>query len=111
MASLVDEDAELLREWLARGAEWNIPVTERVYCGSRECGLWCRPEHIDAAQGEAQCPAGHWTCVICRGPQHEGSQCPQDRDLLRTNELAEEEGWQRCYGCGAYVEHQEACQQ
>lgn len=29
---------------------------------------------------------------------------------MRTDELAEQEGWKRCYGCHAYVEHGEACQ-
>lgn len=106
-----DTAEELLRTWRARCAEWSIPAAERVYCGWEHCGLWCRPEDVSAARGEARCPADHETCLICRGRRHEGNQCPQDRDLLRTNELAEEEGWQRCYGCGAYVEHREACQQ
>lgn len=30
--------------------------------------------------------------------------------MLRTEELAEEEGWRRCHGCRAYVEHRDACQ-
>ncbi|RYP13332.1 hypothetical protein DL765_006922 [Monosporascus sp. GIB2] len=108
---LLGVDGELQRQWRLRGAEWNIPVSERVYCSEPSCSIWCRPDEINAALGAARCSHGHWTCTICRGPQHDAAEaCPQDRDLLRTNELAEEEGWKRCHGCGAYVEHREACQ-
>ncbi|RYP05461.1 hypothetical protein DL764_003810 [Monosporascus ibericus] len=108
---LLGVDGELQRQWHLRGAEWNVPVGERVYCSEPSCSTWCPPDHINAALGAARCSQGHWTCTICRGPQHDGAEaCPQDRDLQRTNELAEEEGWKRCYGCGAYVEHREACQ-
>ncbi|RYP91306.1 hypothetical protein DL770_002540 [Monosporascus sp. CRB-9-2] len=108
---LLGADGELQRRWCLRGAEWNIPVGERVYCSERSCSIWCPPDWINAAYGTARCSQGHWTCTICRGPQHDAAEaCPQDRDLLRTNELAEEEGWKRCHGCGAYVEHRDACQ-
>ncbi|RYP64475.1 hypothetical protein DL769_006668 [Monosporascus sp. CRB-8-3] len=108
---LLGVDGELQRQWRLRGAEWNLPVGERVYCSEPSCSVWCRPDQINAARGTARCSRGHWTCTICRGPQHDAAEaCPQDRDLLRTNELAEEEGWKRCHGCGAYVEHREACQ-
>ncbi|RYP74400.1 hypothetical protein DL771_003067 [Monosporascus sp. 5C6A] len=108
---LLGVNGKLQRQWRLRGAEWNIPVGERVYCGQRSCSIWCRPDQVIAARGTARCSQGHWTCTICRGPQHGAAEaCPQDRDLLRTNELAEEEGWKRCHGCGAYVEHREACQ-
>lgn len=29
--------------------------------------------------------------------------------MMRTDELAEQEGWRRCYSCNVYVEHSEAC--
>ena len=105
-------DADLLRTWHARRAEWSTPVADRIYCSNRSCGQWCRPGRLDRARGIARCPAGHRTCAICRGPQHDGGRgaCPQDRDLQQTTALAEEEGWKRCHGCGAYVEHREACQ-
>lgn len=47
---------------------------------------------------------------MCRGPAHDGQDCPLDRDMNLTNQLAEEEGWKRCYNCQALVEHREACQ-
>src|SRR5690606_33883636 len=44
------------------------------------------------------------------GAAHDGSDCPEDRDLGRINELAEAEGWKRCARCRALVEHGDACQ-
>ncbi|KAH8675473.1 hypothetical protein BX600DRAFT_534937 [Xylariales sp. PMI_506] len=102
--------ADLQATYREKAEEWNIPVSDRLYCGHAACTLWIRPVHANRAQNTARCPAGHLSCTICRGPQHGDQACPQDRDLLRTEELAEEEGWKRCIGCHAYVEHREACQ-
>ncbi|KAI1208975.1 uncharacterized protein F4807DRAFT_461097 [Annulohypoxylon truncatum] len=107
---ILNIDDELKETYRDRAAEWDIPVSERVYCSHAECSIWIRPYEIIRAQSIARCSAGHWSCIICRGPQHEGNECPQDRDMMRTDELAEAEGWKRCYGCNAYVEHREACQ-
>ncbi|KAI5862214.1 hypothetical protein GGS23DRAFT_597829 [Durotheca rogersii] len=107
---LLNVDKELKKTYYDRAAEWNIPIGERLYCSSPSCSVWIRPDQINRAQNIARCSAGHWTCTICRNAQHEGDNCPQDKDMMRTDELAEEEGWKRCYGCHAYVEHREACQ-
>ncbi|KAI1800421.1 hypothetical protein F4811DRAFT_32118 [Daldinia bambusicola] len=101
---------DLKKLYHERAAEWNLPISERVYCSSAGCSLWLRPDQINRARDIARCSAGHWTCIICRGPQHDGTNCPEDRDMRMTYELAIEEGWKRCYGCQAYVEHREACQ-
>ncbi|KAI1335667.1 hypothetical protein F5Y15DRAFT_243697 [Xylariaceae sp. FL0016] len=93
-----------------RATEWDIPVTERIYCHRPECSEFVRPGAVNRSQGTAQCSAGHRTCVICRGAHHGSDPCPQDRDAARTDELAEEQGWKRCVGCRAYVEHRDACQ-
>ncbi|KAJ1331485.1 ariadne-1 [Microdochium nivale] len=100
----------LLEKWRNRGWEWGLPVTERIYCSEPVCSIWCRPQSINRDQSVAVCDEGHRTCIYCRGADHGRETCPQDRELARTNELAEEEGWKRCYGCNAYVEHGEACQ-
>ncbi|KAI0147982.1 hypothetical protein F4776DRAFT_605448 [Hypoxylon sp. NC0597] len=101
---------ELKKIYRDRAAEWNLPISERIYCSHSSCSIWVKPYEINRARNSARCSRGHWTCIICRGRQHEGDSCPQDRDMARTDELAEEEGWKRCYGCHAYVEHREACQ-
>ncbi|KAI1451275.1 hypothetical protein F4805DRAFT_471781 [Annulohypoxylon moriforme] len=107
---IININDELKKTYRNRAAEWDIPVSERVYCSHAGCNVWIRPDHINRAQSIGRCSAGHWTCIICRGPQHEGNRCPQDRDMMMTDELAEAEGWKRCHGCHAYVEHREACQ-
>ncbi|KAK1490859.1 IBR domain-containing protein [Colletotrichum tamarilloi] len=94
-----------------RAAEWAIPVADRIYCAEPACGLWVRPEHVDAASRVARCREGHRSCSMCRGPHHANdADCPLDRDLALTNALAAEEGWQHCGRCQALVEHREACQ-
>ncbi|KAI1761853.1 hypothetical protein GGR53DRAFT_504000 [Hypoxylon sp. FL1150] len=103
-------DDNLKKVYRSRSEEWDLPVSDRVYCSHPTCSVWVRPRKINRAHRVATCSAGHRTCTICRGPQHDGNNCPQDRDLTRTEELAEQEGWKRCYGCHAYVEHREACQ-
>ncbi|KAI0842287.1 hypothetical protein F5Y06DRAFT_172556 [Hypoxylon sp. FL0890] len=107
---ILNVDEKLKKIYHDRAAEWNLPISERIYCSHSSCSIWIRPYEINRARNVARCSEGHWTCIICRGRQHEGDNCPQDRDMMRTDELAEEEGWKRCYGCHAYVEHREACQ-
>ncbi|KAI0135157.1 hypothetical protein F4814DRAFT_436915 [Daldinia grandis] len=107
---ILNVDSELKKIYHDRAAEWNLPISERVYCSRQSCSLWLQPDQINRARNIARCSTGHWTCIICRGQQHEGDNCPEDRDMMKTDELAEEEGWKRCYGCRAYVEHGEACQ-
>ncbi|KAI1346776.1 hypothetical protein F5Y01DRAFT_308075 [Xylaria sp. FL0043] len=97
-------------EYRARALEWNQPVADRIYCFHPECALFIRPEHVIPVRGVARCAAGHYTCALCRNAAHEGDACPQDEDVARTNELAEEAGWKRCPRCAAFVEHADGCQ-
>ncbi|OTA07962.1 hypothetical protein A9Z42_0088980 [Trichoderma parareesei] len=101
---------DLKRRFHERSSEWEIPVSERVYCHHADCSIWIRPGRISLARRQARCEHGHLTCTICRGQAHGNDECPQDRDLNLTNLLAEEEGWKHCYSCHALVEHKEACQ-
>ncbi|KAK2056775.1 hypothetical protein LY76DRAFT_547809 [Colletotrichum caudatum] len=101
---------DLCKIYKDRATEWKLPVSERIYCNQPDCSLWIRPDHVNPGLSIARCANAHWTCTICRGPQHDNSDCPQDRDLELTNALAEEEGWQHCSQCQALVEHLEACQ-
>ncbi|KAK5630066.1 hypothetical protein RRF57_005781 [Xylaria bambusicola] len=98
------------QEYAERAVEWNQSVADRIYCSQPECSLFIRPEYVILAQGVARCTDGHSTCTICRNPQHAGDSCPQDEDIIRTNELAEAAGWKRCNRCQAFVEHSEGCQ-
>lgn len=100
----------LQQQFKERSSEWNTPAGERVYCSHAGCSLWIRPEYINPALRQGRCTSGHWTCTLCHGPEHGSGECPQDRDMTLTNQLAEEEGWKRCFNCKALVEHKEACQ-
>ncbi|KAL7897530.1 hypothetical protein HDV63DRAFT_367911 [Trichoderma sp. SZMC 28014] len=93
-----------------RSSEWEIPISERVYCYAPDCGIWIKPGKISLAKRQARCERNHVTCTICRGQAHGNNDCPQDHDLNLTNLLAEEEGWKHCISCHALVEHKEACQ-
>lgn len=95
-----------------RDAEWSIPTSDRVYCTHTNCGTWIPPKSVNAgaARNFAKCPkCSKRTCTLCRGPYHNGSDCPQDPALQATANLAEMEGWKRCYSCHAYVEHNKGC--
>ncbi|KAK5987577.1 putative E3 ubiquitin-protein ligase ARI9-like protein [Cladobotryum mycophilum] len=93
-----------------RSSEWEVPVSERIYCHRPKCGVWVEPRRIDLGKRLGRCERNHLTCTICRGQAHGDEECPQDQDLKMTNLLAEEEGWKHCYACNALVEHKEACQ-
>ncbi|KAL2889809.1 putative E3 ubiquitin-protein ligase ARI9 [Ceratocystis lukuohia] len=102
--------ASLRRTVQARSNEWNVPVSERVYCSQTSCGLFIAPPSINLAERRATCNAGHRTCTLCRGPHHGQGDCPADQDLEQMTVLAGEMGWKRCIDCRAMVEHREACQ-
>jgi hypothetical protein len=107
---LKNADGDLRTLCTQRFEEWRIPVADRVYCHEPTCSIWLKPDQINRDLRIVRCTRGHWTCVLCRGAQHDRDECPQDRDMTLTNELAEEEGWKRCFNCHALVEHREACQ-
>ncbi|KAG6013222.1 hypothetical protein E4U43_007428 [Claviceps pusilla] len=101
---------DLKRTFRERSLEWELPVSERVYCSQSECGVWIRPKQIKLNERQGRCERGHFTCTICRGPSHGDDDCPQDYEMALTNMLAEQEGWKRCYNCHAMVEHRDACE-
>jgi hypothetical protein len=93
-----------------REAEWSIPTGDRVYCAARNCSTWIPPNNINTQRQCAICPkCTKKTCSICRGVSHNGTDCPQDPGLQATMNLAETEGWKRCYSCHALVEHNKGC--
>ncbi|UNI15120.1 hypothetical protein JDV02_001686 [Purpureocillium takamizusanense] len=100
----------LKKTFQQRASEWEVPVSERVYCHRPDCALWVQPRNITMAKRQGRCERGHLTCTTCRGRHHGTGECPEDRDMDLTNVLAEEEGWKRCSSCNALVEHREACQ-
>ncbi|KAK0103259.1 hypothetical protein ONS95_005293 [Cadophora gregata] len=105
-------DSATKTKYQQRDAEWSIPTSDRVYCTHTNCGTWIPPKQVNAgaARNFAKCPkCSKRTCTLCRGPYHNGNDCPQDPALQATANLAEMEGWKRCYSCHAYVEHNKGC--
>ncbi|KAL9575279.1 hypothetical protein ACKAV7_000641 [Fusarium commune] len=102
--------SDLKKTFEERSKEWELPVSDRVYCSNPNCNLWIKPKRIYPGKRQGICDRSHVTCTLCRGPAHAGEDCPQDVDMSLTNQLAEDEGWKRCFNCNALVEHREACQ-
>ncbi|RMD42104.1 hypothetical protein DV735_g3034, partial [Chaetothyriales sp. CBS 134920] len=48
-------------------------------------------------------------CSICRGLHHKKGLCPEDFGFRDTLDIAELEGWKRCYRCRTLVERNEGC--
>ncbi|KAF4635232.1 hypothetical protein G7Y89_g2875 [Cudoniella acicularis] len=98
------------KTYRAREAEWSIPAGDRIYCSAPNCATFIPPKTHNLATHSAKCPkCSKKACTICRNALHAGEDCPQDPSLQATIELAELEGWKRCYSCRALVEHNQGC--
>jgi hypothetical protein len=51
---------------------------------------------------------GTVTCTICKGEGHRGD-CPEDKDLQKLLETAEQKNWSRCLACGRVLERIDGC--
>ena len=100
---------------------WNRKFREfstrnRIYCPSRRCGEWIKPENIyredDRKGGRKVARCGRCktkVCCACNGKWHASRECPQDEETNNFLEQAKQEGWQRCHRCKAMVELKEGC--
>ncbi|KAF8848250.1 hypothetical protein BDZ45DRAFT_698543 [Acephala macrosclerotiorum] len=103
-------DATTKEKYEQRSAEWSIPTSDRIYCAHSECSSWIPPKKVNKEHNTARClKCSKRTCISCRGVSHHGSDCPQDPALQQTINLAELEGWKRCFQCHAFVEHNQGC--
>ncbi|ERS95712.1 hypothetical protein HMPREF1624_07787 [Sporothrix schenckii ATCC 58251] len=111
---------DLARQYKEKVDEFAMPIADRVYCPTVDCGVYVPPAHVAKVARIARCRNGHETCTACRQPAHgrgadNREACPeasaQDRrDQQLADELAAEEGWRRCIRCAVIIEHREACQ-
>lgn len=98
---------------------WNKKYQEyttenRLYCPARGCGQWIKPSRIrvDTTYGKKYAKCGHCgtkVCVLCNSKFHTKRECPRDEGSNRFEEMAKEQGWQKCYNCKAVVELKEGC--
>ncbi|TVY71552.1 hypothetical protein LSUE1_G007603 [Lachnellula suecica] len=103
-------DPQAKKKYSQRKAEWSIPTSDRVYCARPACSTWIPAKNVNTQLHLAKCPkCSKLSCTICRGKFHNENDCPQDPNLQATINLAEMEGWKRCYSCQALVEHNKGC--
>lgn len=76
---------------------------DRTYCHNAECGAFIKPCDVGNCTSCAK-----RTCVSCKRIAHEDD-CPQDTELQRVLEMAQQEGWRRCTKCNAMVELAHGC--
>lgn len=94
----------------SRAREYAVPPSERWYCPRSTCGQWIPPEQIDARSASQVCRSCRETiCSNCRGPAHESWNCVHDPELRLVLDVAQRNGWQRCYHCHAIVERVSGC--
>lgn len=99
-------------EYRVKAAEYAIPAGHRWYCPEPTCSRWIRPENLQNERRKPQtCPyCTAAICSMCRSLSHDINQdCPQDFGLESTLEIAESEGWRRCYSCRTMVELTTGC--
>jgi hypothetical protein len=96
---------DLVRQYEAKKVEYETP--DRTYCSNAFCSAFIRAENI--ADEKATCPVcAEDTCTMCKAEAHTGD-CPADTALQLVLDTANENGWQRCYGCRRLVELDIGC--
>lgn len=88
-------DDKLVAIYADKKTEYDTEPNKRTYCCGPNCKKFVPETNI---QDEvATCPdCGKRTCTICKEAAHRGD-CPKDEDTQSLLELADNEGWQRCY--------------
>ena len=95
----------LAGEFLAKKVEFETP--NRTYCHQPACSAFIPPQFIDGEVGTCvRCK--NKTCAVCKGSSHQGD-CPHDPAAQALLAVAQENGWQQCYGCRRLVELDHGC--
>lgn len=98
-------DAELAQEF--EGKKEELDEKQPTYCHVPTCSTYLGQATKEGTK--ATCPTcGLETCVLCKQTRHDGD-CKEDGSLQQTEELAREQGWQRCIDCRRYVELNHGC--
>ncbi|GAB1318988.1 RBR-type E3 ubiquitin transferase [Madurella fahalii] len=103
-------DVDFKREWNQKYMEYT--TRSRLYCPSRRCGEWIRPEDIrrEGGRGQAKCSrCSTKVCASCSGKWHYPSECPRDKESIQFPDQAKREAWQRCHRCKAMIELRDGC--
>ena len=96
---------EELLEFRSKSSEYSSK--DRTYCCKPTCSEFIPSDRIHGDVGICpKCFTG--TCVMCKKERHFGD-CPKDKSLDLTLDLAARSGWQRCRSCHALVEISSGC--
>ncbi|KAI6780020.1 putative E3 ubiquitin-protein ligase-like protein [Emericellopsis cladophorae] len=92
---------------------FSTPWEARVFCPKPDCGEFIPPRHkVDPKRPFdvtcRQCRTR--VCVMCKRDAHPvGKTCPEDYELEKVLEMAEQSKWMRCYKCRNLVELAHGC--
>jgi IBR domain, a half RING-finger domain len=103
-------DQKFKKTWNRKFQEYT--TRNRIYCPTRHCGEWIKPNHISLENGRkvGKCKkCGTRVCCTCNNRMHTSRECPKDPATKKFVQVAKEEGWQRCFNCSAMVELKEGC--
>ncbi|THY80802.1 hypothetical protein D6C80_02430 [Aureobasidium pullulans] len=88
-------DDKLVARYEKKKIEYDTEPTKRTYCHGLKCNTFIPGSSIE--NDVAICSdCGKRTCTICKEKSHRGD-CPKDEDTQSLLDMAEKEGWQRCY--------------
>ncbi|THZ74730.1 hypothetical protein D6C84_09307 [Aureobasidium pullulans] len=88
-------DDKLVARYEKKKIEYDTEPTKRTYCHGPKCNTFIPESSIE--KDVATCSdCGKRTCTICKEKAHRGD-CPKDEDTQSLLDMAEKEGWQRCY--------------
>ncbi|OKL63336.1 hypothetical protein UA08_02115 [Talaromyces atroroseus] len=106
-------DQKFKTKWDQKYKEYT--TKNRYYCPSKDCGEWIKPsqifKHRDTGRKYGQCSRCKTkVCCMCRGKWHGNKkECPKDESVQKLEEMAQQQGWKRCYDCSSLVELKEGC--
>jgi len=96
---------EMLERYERRRVE--IETRDRVYCSNQRCSAFL-PTNL-VRNDRVVCPTCRTvTCTMCKGPAHRGD-CPADTTLRQVLDMAGENQWRRCPGCGRMMDLMDGC--
>ena len=99
-------NGKLKVEFEEKKVEFGTP--NRTYCSRPTCSVFIKSDNV--VDDTAVCPdCLAQTCTICKAEAHAGMDCPDDTALQTILELAQANGWQRCYACRRMVELDIGC--
>ena len=81
-----------------------VATADRTYCSDTNCGVFIPPamgpDHLVMCR-QTNCQT--MTCSRCKRQAHQDA-CAPDEAQEQVNELAQQEGWQRCTNCNRVIE-------